>query len=287
MRIDLHTHSAVSDGTDTPAELVANAATAGLDVVALTDHDTTLGWPEADKVGQRLGIVVVPGAEISTVGPSGAALHLLGYFFEATDPALAAELDRIRDDRVPRLRRMTERLAANGSEVTWQDVLDQADAADSLGRPHLADALVARREAASREDAFNRLIGTRSPAYVAKHAPLAAEMIRLVRAAGGVTVIAHPWSRGRRRGLPPDAIATLAELGLTGLEVDHPDHDAATRAELAGLARDLGLVATGSSDYHGTGKVGHDLGICTTEPDAYEALVAAARTMVPAPDETS
>jgi predicted metal-dependent phosphoesterase TrpH len=285
VRIDLHTHSAVSDGTDAPADLVANAAAAGLDVVALTDHDTTLGWPEAMAAGRRLGVVVVPGTEISTIGPTGAALHLLAYLFEASDPELAAELDRIRDDRVPRLRRMTERLAANGSQVTWQDVLDQADAADSLGRPHLADALVARQEARSREDAFNRFIGTRSAAYVAKHAPLAAEMIRLVRAAGGVTVIAHPWSRGRRRGLPPEAIATLAELGLSGLEVDHPDHDAATRAQLAGIARELGLVATGSSDYHGTGKIGHDLGVCTTAPEAYEALVAAASTN-PLADET-
>jgi predicted metal-dependent phosphoesterase TrpH len=277
MRIDLHTHSAVSDGTDRPAELVENASAVGLDVVALTDHDTTLGWPEAVAAGRHLGVVVVPGAEISTIGPSGAALHLLAYLFDPADVDLAAELENIRGDRVPRLRRMTERLAANGSRVTWQDVLDEADEADSLGRPHLADALVARQEAASREDAFNRLIGTRSPAYVAKHAPLAIDMIRLVRAAGGVTVIAHPWSRGRRRGLPPSAIATLADVGLAGLEVDHPDHDPATRTELAGLAGDLRLIATGSSDYHGTGKVGHDLGVCTTAPEAYEALVSKAR----------
>ena len=276
MRIDLHAHSAVSDGTDPPAALVGKAAAAGLDVVALTDHDTTAGWEAAAAAAATAGIVVVPGAELSTIGPYGAGLHLLAYLFDAGHVALAAELDQIRDDRVPRLERMTQRLRDGGSHVTWDDVLEQADAADSLGRPHLADALVARGEAASREDAFTRLIGTRSPAYVAKHAPFTADLIEVVRAAGGVTVIAHPWSRNRRRGLPPEAIADLAAAGLHGLEVDHPDHDQATREELRALAHDLGLTATGSSDYHGSGKVGHDLGTCVTDPEAYEALVAAA-----------
>lgn len=282
MRIDLHTHSAVSDGTDAPADLVAKAAGEGLDVVALTDHDTTTGWAAAMAQATAAGIIVVPGAELSTIGPHDAGLHLLAYLFDPDDQSLAAELDQIRDDRVPRLRRMTERLRELGSSVSWDDVLEQGDAADSLGRPHLADALVARGEASSREDAFTRLIGSRSPAYIAKHAPMTVDVIKLVSAAGGVTVIAHPWSRGRRRSLPPEAIADLAAIGLNGLEVDHPDQNDANRAELREVTATLGLIATGSSDYHGTGKVGHDLGICTTDPEAYEALIAAASGIAPA-----
>lgn len=277
MRIDLHAHSAISDGTDSPAELVARAVAAGLDVVALTDHDTTAGWAEAAAAAAEsdTSITVLPGSEISTVGPTGHTVHLLAYGFDEHDADLAGELEKIRSDRIPRLQRMTERLRAGGSRVTWDGVLAEASAAHALGRPHLADALVHLGEASSRTDAFDRLVGTRCPSYLAKHAPSTAAAIRLVTRAGGVSVIAHPWRRGGRGSLPVETLAGLKEAGLTGIEVDHPDHSPAIRAELRQVAYELDLVPTGSSDYHGTGKVGHALGLCVTTSEAYEALLAA------------
>jgi len=275
MRIDLHTHSAVSDGTDTPTELVHAAAAAGLDVVAITDHDTTASWAAAARAASETNLTLIRGSEISTqLGPR--SVHLLGYLFDPDEPLLAAELDLIRDNRVPRLQEMTRRLQEQGVLVTWDDVLEQAGSAESVGRPHLADALVARGFVASREVAFATLLGWQSPAYVAKYSPDTAAAIRLVRAAGGVPVIAHPWAGGRRGALDLAMIASLIDAGLAGLEVDHLDHDDRTRAELRGTADDLGLIVTGSSDYHGTGKQGYGLGVCTTSPQSYEALLAAA-----------
>jgi predicted metal-dependent phosphoesterase TrpH len=275
MRIDLHTHSAVSDGTDTPTELVRAAAEAGLDVVAITDHDTTASWPEAVRAAHDTDLTLIRGSEISTqVGER--SVHLLGYLFDPDEPALAAELDRIRDNRIPRLQEITRRLREDqGLAITWADVVAQAGSADSVGRPHLADALVALRFVASREEAFATLLDWRSPAYVPKYAPDTATAIGLVRAAGGVPVIAHPWAGSRRGVLDLALIAGLADAGLVGLEVDHLDHDENTREELRRVADDLGLLTTGSSDYHGTGKKGYDLGVCTTSPQAYEAILAA------------
>lgn len=277
MRIDLHAHSAISDGTDQPAELIRAAVRAGLDVVALTDHDTTAGWAEAAVEAGEHEITLIPGAEISTrIGTS--SVHLLAYLFDPDEPALAAELERIRTDRVPRLQRMVDGMRALGSRVTWDDVLAAAPAAASLGRPHLADALVAVGEAQSREDAFSRLIGAGSPAYVPKYAPGTVDAIGMVQAAGGAAVIAHPWAHGRRGPLlDQDTLARLVAAGLVGLEVDHLDHDEATRAELRAVVRALGIVGTGSSDYHGLGKQGYDLGVCTTSPQSYEAILAASR----------
>lgn len=277
MRIDLHAHSAVSDGTDQPGDLVRYAAEAGLDVVALTDHDTTDGWAEAMAAAAEHGITIVSGCEISTRGPGGASVHLLGYLFDPDEPVLAAELAQIRADRIPRLQRMVERVRERGSKITWDDVVERAGGAAAVGRPHLADALVDAGDATSREDAFVHWIGTGSQAYVPKHAPDTAAAIRLVRAAGGVPVIAHPWSRGRRADMERTDIEALVAVGLAGLEVDHVDHDLAAREELRALALDLGLVATGSSDYHGTGKsAAYRLGACTTSPEAYEAILALA-----------
>ena len=277
MRIDLHTHSWVSDGSDAPAEVVRLAATAGLDVVALTDHDTVESWPEAIEAAQLHGITLVTGAEISTRSQGGHSIHLLGYLFDPAEPTLAAELEQIRTDRVPRLQRMLDGVRAMGSQVTWDDVVSRAGPAVAVGRPHLADALVAAGEAASREDAFNRWIGVGGPAYVPKRAPSTIDAIRLVRGAGGVPVIAHPWSRGRTDSMSPDDIAALVEVGLAGLEVDHVDHDEVSRSQLRAIAADLGIVTTGSSDYHGTGKsAAYALGACTTSDAVYAAIVAQA-----------
>ena len=275
MRIDLHTHSAVSDGTETPTELVSAAAAAGLDVVAITDHDTTAGWAEAVAAAEATDLTLVRGTEMSTV-LEGASVHLLGYLFDPDDADLAAELDHISTDRVPRLQRITALMQSElGSRVTWADVLAQSGSADSVGRPHLADALVAIGEASSREDAFDRLIGPSSPAYVPKYAPNTPAAIALIRAAGGVPVIAHPWARGRRGQLDGATLGMLRDAGLVGIEVDHLDHDEATRDALRRVADDLGLVTTGSSDYHGTGKQGFALGACTTSPQSYDAILAA------------
>jgi predicted metal-dependent phosphoesterase TrpH len=275
MRIDLHTHSAVSDGTDTPTELVAAAVAAGLDVIAITDHDTTASWAEAADAAHVHDITVIRGSEISTQ-LDGSSIHLLGYLFDPDHAELAAELDKISRDRIPRLRRMTELAGTElGSRVTWEQVVAEAGGADSVGRPHLADAMVAIGEARSREDAFERLIGSRSPAYVPKYAPNTFTMITMLLDAGGVPVIAHPWARAVRGRLDIPTLERLRDAGLVGLEVDHLDHDDRTREDLREVVADLGLVPTGSSDYHGTGKSGYRLGICTTSPHSYEAILAA------------
>lgn len=280
MRIDLHTHSSVSDGTDAPADLVVSAAAAGLDVVALTDHDTADGWPDARRAGDQVGIRVVPGIEVSTSW-KGASVHLLAYLVDAEDTQLAAELVRIRSDRRRRLDAIVARLVRSGYPVDVDDVLAAAGPAVTVGRPHVADAMIARGYARDRDEAFTRWLGAGRIGYVAKYAPDTAEAIRMVRTAGGVSVLAHPWARGSRRALDEDALAALAEAGLDGVEVDHEDHPPRVRAMLRRLAGELDLAVTGSSDYHGAGKSNHPLGVNTTAPDQWERLEATARERRP------
>lgn len=272
MRIDLHTHSSVSDGTDDPGALVRRAAAAGLDVVALTDHDTCAGWDAAAAAAAEAGIVVVPGIELSTT-LAGAGVHVLGYLPDPTYAPLAAELERIRSERLRRLRSIIERLAALGKPVALDEVRAAAGTAATVGRPHVADALVEKGYVRDRDEAFDHWLAEGRPAFVPKYAPETAAGIALLDAAGGAAVLAHPWGRGSRRVLGPQAIADLAAAGLAGLEVDHEDHDEAARRELRGLAGELDLVVTGSSDYHGAGKAGHRLGAATTAPDQYERLL--------------
>lgn len=269
MRIDLHCHSAASDGTDAPAHVVRAAAAAGLDVVALTDHDTTSGWDEATDAAQGLGVVLVPGMEISCQA-GGISVHLLSYLHDPTDAALLAETARTRDDRVGRARRMVE-LIAQDHPLRWEDVLAQVTDGATVGRPHIADALVARGVVASRDEAFAGILHNASPYYVRHYAPGAADAVRLVRAAGGVPVMAHPRAGRRGRVVSDDVIAALADAGLVGLEVDHRDHLPAEKDALRGLARDLGLLVTGASDYHGTGKL-NAIGEHTTDPAVLEAI---------------
>lgn len=277
VRIDLHTHSRASDGTDTPAELVRAAAERGLDVVALTDHDTADGWAEAEAEAERIGIELVRGMEIST-NHRGRGVHLLAYGVDPTHPPLVAELERILHGRAARVPTMIARLNALGIDITEDDVHRAAAGTVASGRPHVADALVTKGVVPDRTAAFDQYLGWGKPAHVDRYAAPLEKAVRAVAEAGGVSVVAHPWGRGGY-GRPDEAtFAALKELGLAGIEVDHQDHDAADREQLRAIARNLDLVVTGSSDYHGDGKFDHDLGCNTTAPEEYERLISARET---------
>ena len=274
-RADLHTHSDRSDGTDAPAELVRRAASKGIDVLGLTDHDTTDGWNEAADEAERVGIRLVRGLEVSCEF-ADRGVHLLAYEPDPTYPPLADELARIREGRAARLPAMLERLRSLGIDIDDSDLRRAAGDAAALGRPHVADALVARGVVADRSEAFATYLNRRGPGYVRRYAADLEQVIGWVAEAGGVTVLAHPWTpRHDFRALDEAGLARLKDAGLTGVEVDHEDHDAATRDELRGIAARLDLVVTGSSDYHGTGKVDHELGCNTTAPDQLDRLLAA------------
>lgn len=204
-----------------------------------------------------------------------AGVHLLAYRPDPAFPPLAAELDKILAGRTSRLPAMLQRLREVGVAITLDDVVRVSRSASAAGRPHVADALVELGVVRDRAEAFARYLGWGRPAFVRRYATELVEMVRLVRQAGGVSVIAHPWSRGSRTVLTAEVLAELAAVGLTGLEVDHHDHDLATRARLRAIAGDLDLVVTGGSDYHGTGKIDHELGSETTDPEQFERLLAA------------
>ncbi|QCB93033.1 PHP domain-containing protein [Cellulomonas shaoxiangyii] len=277
MRIDLHTHSSASDGTERPADLVASARAAGLDVVALTDHDTTAGWDEAAAAARELGIGLVRGTEVSARS-RGISVHLLSYLQDPAHPALADELARARDSRVHRAERMVE-LLARDVPITWADVLDQARDAVAVGRPHIADALVARGVVPDRDAAFAHLLASGGPYHVDHYAPEAPDAVAAIRAAGGVPVFAHPGADARGRVVPDRVFDELAEAGLAGVEVGHRDHTPAQRERLAGIAARLDLLVTGSSDYHGAGKANR-LGENLTEPQVLAAITAQGTTPV-------
>ncbi|MGP4000895.1 PHP domain-containing protein [Streptomyces sp. 8N706] len=280
MRIDLHTHSTASDGTDTPAELVRNAAAAGLDVVALTDHDTVAGYAEA-AAAVPPGLTLVTGAELSC-RLDGVGLHMLAYLFDPDEPDLARERELVRDDRVPRAQGMVAKLRELGVPVTWERVAEIAGEG-AVGRPHVATALVELGVVDSVSDAFTPdWLANGGRAYVEKHELDPFDAIRLVKAAGGVTVFAHPMAVKRGECVPESAVAELASAGLDGIEVDHMDHDPATRARLRGLAADLGLLTTGSSDFHGSRKACR-LGENTTDPEIYGEIVRRATGAFPVP----
>jgi 3',5'-nucleoside bisphosphate phosphatase len=276
MRIDLHTHSSVSDGTETPEQLLATARGAGLDVVALTDHDTTDGWAEAERT-RPAGLTVVPGMELScrwfADDQPPISVHLLAYLFDPAAAALAAQRARLREERLRRGERIVQNLVADGYPLVWDDIVAGCRGG-VVGRPHVARALVAAGIVASVDEAFATLLHHGSPYYVAKADTEVLEGIRMVREAGGVPVFAHGLARRRGRVLDDDAVAAMAAAGLLGLEVDHPDHAPDERAHMAGLAAELGLLTTGSSDYHGTNKT-TPIAACTTDPAQLERLLAA------------
>jgi 3',5'-nucleoside bisphosphate phosphatase len=285
MRIDLHTHSTASDGTDDPAELVRVAAAAGLDVVALTDHDTTAGWQRALDARPR-GLTLIRGVEMSCVhhDPDGrrVSLHLLAYLTDPDHPALDAEWQRLRDSRLDRGRQMVDKLVAAGFPISWEQVSGLA-AGGTVGRPHLGRALVEAGVVPDVDSAFREVLSSRQPYYVRKADTDVFDAIALVRAAGGLPVFAHPLARRRGPVVDDDTIAAMAAAGLVGLEVAHPDQDADDRAHAAALADDLGLIGTGSSDYHGSNKR-TPIGACLTTAQAYERLVALPAALTPVGD---
>lgn len=272
MRIDLHTHSLESDGTGTPAQVMQEAAAAGLDGVALTDHDTVAGWDEAAQAAADAGITFVPGIEVSC-RHNGISIHLLSYWHRRDDPAVTQMLERTRNGRVNRAQEMVNRLGAD-FPVTWDDVLDFAADGATVGRPHIADALVAKGVIPHRSAAFEKILVPGSKYYVPYFAPEVTEAVRTMRAAGGVPVFAHPGAAARGRIVTTSVIEAMAAAGLVGLEIDHRDHDEAQKVRLARIAARLGLVRTGASDYHGTGKP-NQLGENLTSPESFQALVDA------------
>lgn len=274
MRIDLHTHSNRSDGTDSPGDLVRKARhEARLDVVALTDHDSTAGWDEAQRAADALGdIRLVRGIEIST-RYRGSSVHLLGYEFDPTYEPLVDELQRVLTGRDERLPRTVARLNELGYEISVDDVHAASRDTVSSGRPHIADALVAKGYVRNRDEAFASLLSPGKPAYIDRYAADLFVALRLLAEAGGKAVVAHPWARESRHVLDETAFTELAALGLAGVEVDHRDHDERARGELAAMADRLGLVKTGSSDYHGNGKIGFPLGCHTTDPEQFARLL--------------
>jgi predicted metal-dependent phosphoesterase TrpH len=272
MRIDLHTHSSLSDGTDTPAELVRKARAVGLDVVGLTDHDTFDGLAEAAAEGEQLGVQVVRGMELSC-SRQGSSVHVLAYGADPASPGLAAEMAQVRDGRLGRLAGVLAKLAALGVPVSEAEVMAQAGDSPSIGRPHIADALIKAGHVQDRQEAFDRFLADGGPAHVPRYTIELERGIDLIHQAGGLAVIAHPWGRGREYLLPPSVLQTLAhDHQLDGIEVDHQDHDAEIRSQLRTLAHSLDLLPTGSSDYHGTGKLDHDLGCNTTDPEVFSEM---------------
>jgi hypothetical protein len=268
--IDLHTHTTCSDGTDSPLALVKKAASSGVSVLGVTDHDSTAGWSEAvDALHGNLQLVL--GAEVSCLTEDNVSVHMLGLLFDEHNQPIQQLLADSRDTRIPRMKKMIENLQGAGYEITIEDVAAVTPAGATLGRPHLADALVAKRIVKSRDEAFTDLLNNNSPFYVSHFAPTPEDSIRAIRAAGGVAVIAHPFASHRGESLSPDTFASLVSAGLNGIEVFHRDQSEDERNQLIEIAHALNLVITGSSDYHGTGKL-NQLGENTTAQAEWERL---------------
>jgi len=252
--IDLHTHTNCSDGTDSPRELVNKAIVQGLELLGITDHDTTSGWAEATE-SLRGSLKLVLGSEISCLTNDGMSVHMLGLLFDPKHEEMQRVLEETRDGRLPRMRKMIEKMRAEGIDISIQDVELAMPAGATMGRPHLADALVAKKIVKSRDEAFVDLLHNESRFYVSHAAPTPIEAISLIRRAGGVAVIAHPFASHRGEILKAEDFSELVAAGLNGIEVDHRDQNPAERAMLRTIAHELDLVITGSSDYHGTGKL--------------------------------
>jgi predicted metal-dependent phosphoesterase TrpH len=273
VRIDLHAHSSQSDGTDTPAELVAAAAATGLHAVAITDHDTAAGWQEA-ATALPPGLRLVRGAELSCASTDGRGrlitVHLLAYLYDPTSVAIVEEQLRLRAERRHRVRVMAARMVEDGFPIDPVELMAALPEDAPAGRPHLAMALMRAGVVESVNEAFAKYL-TGGRYYVPKTDTPVERAIEMITDAGGVTVLAHPFAVSRGPIVTDQVVADLANKGLAGVEVDHPDHDQETRDRLRSLAKDLNLLVTGSSDYHGTNKTVR-LGAETTAPEMLDAL---------------
>ena len=268
--IDLHTHTHCSDGTDSPTQLVNKALAEGISVLAITDHDTTSGWQSA-KEALRADLSLALGAEISCLTTDGVSVHMLGLLFDGEHQQMQNMLENTRDGRIPRAHRMIELLNAGGINISMEDVEAVKPVGATLGRPHIADALVKNGVVSSRDEAFTELLHNNSPYYVAHLAPTPEDAISMIRSAGGVAVIAHPFASHRGQVLSASDFLPLKNAGLNGIEVNHRDHNNDERTALANIARELDLVVTGASDYHGTGKL-NSLGENHTSRAEWERL---------------
>ena len=274
MKIELHTHSTYSDGTDKPSELINKALAAGITIIGLTDHDSISGWQEA-TTSLRPGISLVPGAEISCQTTDGISVHILGLLFDSSNSELMNTLEKTRENRHGRMEKIIARINEAGIDITMNDVLAQLSDGATLGRPHLADALVKKGVVASRDEAFTQMLHNNSKYYVSHYSPTPEAAIALIKAAGGVSVIAHPMASHRGRTISLETFGSLIDSGLDGIEVDHRDHSPDEKLQLIALANGSNLVMTGASDYHGNGKL-NSLGEYTTNPDQWERLEARA-----------
>ena len=272
MLIDLHTHTNISDGQDAPEELIEYAKAVDVAVLAITDHDTLLGWQRVRAAAQGGLLTIVPGAEISCRTEEGMSVHMLGYLFDPDDAQLQEMMSLTRDDRIPRMKKIIELLNQADIDITFDDVVERSGSAATVGRPHLADALIARGVVTTRDEAFARFLHNDSPFYVGHFAPSPEQAITAIKSAGGVSVLAHGLAGSRGAIYTLDEIATLILQGLDGVEVDHRDHDRDSRAKLRELARSFELLTTGSSDYHGRG-VGQRLAMEVTEPEVWEGIL--------------
>ena len=270
MVIDLHTHTSYSDGTDTPAQLINKALAAGISIIGLTDHDSISGWQEATDA-LRTGISLVPGAEISCQTPDGISVHILGLLFDSNNSELMSTLEKTRENRHGRMEKIIARINEAGIDITMDDVLEQLSDGATLGRPHLADALVKKGIVSSRDEAFTQMLHNNSKYYVSHYSPTPEAAIKLIKAAGGVSVIAHPMASHRGRTISLDTFGSIIQAGLDGIEVDHRDHSPDEKSQLIKLANESNLVMTGASDYHGNGKL-NTLGEYTTRPEQWEKL---------------
>ena len=270
LKIDLHTHTSYSDGTDTPAELINKALAAGISIIGLTDHDSISGWQEATNA-LRVGISLVPGAEISCQTSDGISVHILGLLFDSNNSELMDTLEKTRENRHGRMEKIIARINEAGIDITMNDVLEQLSDGATLGRPHLADALVKKGIVASRDEAFTQMLHNNSKYYVSHYSPTPEAAIKLIKAAGGVSVIAHPMASHRGRTISQETFGSIIQAGLDGIEVDHRDHSPDEKLQLIQLASESNLVMTGASDYHGNGKL-NTLGEYTTSPEQWEKL---------------
>jgi len=269
--IDLHTHSSCSDGTQSPGEVVASAAAAGVSVMALTDHDVIAGWAPAAAAGLQLGLTVVPGLELSTQA-GGVSVHMLAYLVDPDHEELTTLMATIRSHRDTRMQRTVELLATDGFPVDYDAIVGFVGKGVTLGRPHIADALVRAGAFEDRNAAFAEVLHGRSQYYVRHWAPHASDAVQVIRAAGGVPIMAHPFAHARGRTVSVSVIAGLVDAGMAGLEVHHRDHDADAMQQAGALCRDWGLIATGSSDYHGAGK-SNRLAEHTTDPAQLDRIL--------------